>query len=239
MSTSTTTLAEATDLFVAERRQLLGIAQRVLGRVGDAEDVVQDAWVRWQRYDWDAVDNPGAFLSTTTTRLAINTTQSARVRRETALPEHEESTVTAEDPTLRAERTEAVAAAVAALDAMTPTERAAFVLREALGYGYDRIAEVVGSTEVNARQLASRGRRRLGGAPREMPVPAQHRRLLDAFLAAAEHGDLHRLETVLRDDIARSRPPAPVIRLDPVERRAGGRRPVPAREPEQLEGLGA
>lgn len=233
-------LAEATDLFVAERRQLLGIAQRVTGRPAEAEDVVQDAWIRWQRYDWDAVDNPGAFLSTTTTRLAINATQSARVRHEVALPDHEAPTIAAEeDPTLRAERVEAVAAAVIALEAMTPTERAAFVLREAFGYGYDRIARVVGSTEVNARQMVSRGRRRLGAESRTPTSEADRRRLVDAFLAAAEHGDLPRLEAVLGDEIARSRPPAPVVRLDPVERRAGGRRPVPAREPEQLEGLGA
>jgi RNA polymerase sigma-70 factor (ECF subfamily) len=232
-------LAEATDLFVAERRQLVAIAQRVTGRAHEAEDVVQDAWIRWQRYDWDAVDNPGAFLTTTTTRLAINTTQSARVRHEAAPPEHDEPTVAGDDPTVRAERAEGVAAAVAALEAMTPAERAAFVLREAFGYAYDRIGKVVGATEVNARQLVSRGRRRLGAEPRQPASAAERRRLADAFLAAAEHGDLPRLEAVLRDDIARSRPPAPVLRLDPVERRAGGRRPVPAREPEQLEGLGA
>lgn len=194
---------EATTTFVGERRRLVGIARRVLAGGGaDAEDVVQDAWLRWQRYDWSAVENPSAFLATTTTRLAINATQTARARRETTAPSRRPEPVDATaDPTVRAERVEAIEqASRVVLEALTASERAAFVLREAFAYPYDRIADVVGSTEVNARQLVSRARRRVGGGRRGPSDPAHRRRFAGALRAAVD-GDLGALEAVLREDV--------------------------------------
>ena len=196
-------LDDATTTFAGERPRLIGIARRVLATGTDAEDVVQDAWVRWQRYDWQAVDNPAAFLTTTTTRLAINATQTARARHETcAGPTLPEPADTSADPTAWAERADELDGAIGeVLAALTPAERAAYVLREAFEYPYDRVAAVVGTTAVNARQLVSRARRRLAADRRGPTDPAHHRRLLDAFSRAARHGDLDHLEEVLRHDI--------------------------------------
>jgi RNA polymerase sigma-70 factor (ECF subfamily) len=189
---------EAVASFTALRRRLFGVAYRMLGTVAEAEDVVQDAWLRWQAADRSAVLDPAAFLVTTTTRLAINVAQSARVRRETyAGPWLPEPIDTADDPALGAERGEALELAVLLLlEKLPPAERAAYVLSEAFDYSYAQIAEVLSVSEVNARQLASRARKHLAEARRE-PVPAtEQRRLLDAFLAAARAGDFDALESL-------------------------------------------
>ncbi|MDG4828126.1 RNA polymerase sigma-70 factor [Solwaraspora sp. WMMD1047] len=189
--------------FTSVRPRLFGIAYRMLGSVAEAEDIVQDAWVRWQQADRSAVRNPAAFLTTTTTRLAINAATSARVRRETYpgpwLPEPIDTTA---DPTLGAERAEALDLAVLLLlERLAPTERAAYVLHEAFDYPYRQIAEVLDTSEANARQLASRARRHLA-AERSAPVDrAEHRRLVEAFLAAARGGDLAAFERLLTAEV--------------------------------------
>ncbi|WP_422771279.1 RNA polymerase sigma-70 factor [Plantactinospora sp. WMMC1484] len=189
--------------FQAVRGRLFGIAYRMLGSVGDAEDVVQDAWLRWQGTDRRKVDNPAAFLTTTTTRLAINAVTTARARRETYVgPWLPEPVDTATDPALGAERAEALDLAVLLLlEKLAPAERAAYVLREAFGYSHRQVAEVLETSEANARQLASRARRHLASA-RSTPVGrAEHRRLVEAFLVAARDGDLTAFERLLADDV--------------------------------------
>lgn len=199
----TDSLNAAADAFQHVRPRLFGIAYRVLGSVVEAEDVVQDAWVRWQGADRDTVLDAGAFLAKTTTRLAINVAQSARVRREAYvgpwLPEPVDTSV---DPQLGAERGEALELAVLLmLERLNPVERAAYVLREAFDYGYDEIAAFLELSPVNTRQIVSRARKRLAAERREPVDTAQHRRLLDAFVAAARDGDVAALESVLSADV--------------------------------------
>ncbi|MDQ0374813.1 RNA polymerase sigma-70 factor [Cellulomonas humilata] len=185
------------------RPRLFGLAYRMLGSVAEAEDVVQDAWLRWQGTDRRAVRNPAAFLTTTTTRLAINATTSAHARRETYIgPWLPEPVDTSADPALGAERAEALGMAVLLLlEKLGPTERAAYVLREAFGYSYREIADVLDTSEVNARQVARRAREHLDSERSAPASPAQQRRLLESFVAAARVGDLDGLERLLVDDV--------------------------------------
>jgi RNA polymerase sigma-70 factor (TIGR02957 family) len=196
-------LDDALDVFTAVRPRLFGIAYRMLGSASEAEDLVQDAWLRWQGTDRSVVQDPPAFLATTTTRLAINALQSARARRETYIgPWLPEPVDTSADPTLGAERAEALAFAVLVmLERLTPTERAAYVLREAFAYPYDQICEIVQVSEPAARQLVSRARKHLAGERRREVTKAEQRRLLDAFLAAAQTGDLEELEHLFAEDV--------------------------------------
>ena len=193
----------ATEEFQAARPRLFGIAYRMLGTVAEAEDVVQDAWLRWQGTDRSQVRNPAAFLSTVTVRLAINASESARARREVYTgPWLPEPVLTANDPALGAERTESLEIGLLLLlERLTPNERAVYLLREAFDYDYREIAEVLEISESNARQLATRARTHLEDG-RSKPVATGERdRLLRAFLAAAQSGDLEQLEGVLADDI--------------------------------------
>jgi RNA polymerase sigma-70 factor (ECF subfamily) len=187
--------------FARARPRLFGIARRVLGSAADADDVVQDAWMRWQTVDRREVRDPSAFLATTTTRLALNVGQSARVRHELSVGASLLDAVDpAADPVRIAERAEALALALRTiLERLSPTERAVYVLREAFDYPHRRIAEVVGLTEANARQLVARARRRMASAPRWRVDAAEHQRLVAAFMAAAESGDLERLAELLAE----------------------------------------
>jgi len=193
----------ATRDFLAVRPQLFGIAYRILGSTAEAEDTVQDAWLRWQNTNHTTVDEPAAFLTTVTTRLAINVAQSARVRRETYVgPWLPEPVDTSHDPQLGAERAEAVELAVLLLlEKLNPVERAAYVLREAFDYPYNRIADILDTSDANARQLVSRARRRLAAERRVSVSAADHRRLLEVFLSAARTGDMAVLEDVLTADV--------------------------------------
>ncbi|MEU0204253.1 MULTISPECIES: RNA polymerase sigma factor SigJ [unclassified Streptomyces] len=196
-------LDAAADAFERLRPRLFGIAYRVLGSVSEAEDVVQDVWVRWQGADRTAVLDPGAFLAKTTTRLAINVARSARARREAYVgPWLPEPVDTGVDPQVGAERGEALELAVLlVLQRLNPVERAAYVLREAFDYAYDEIADMLRLSQANTRQIVSRARRRLAAERREPVEAAQHRRLLEAFVAAARHGDVAALESVLSADV--------------------------------------
>jgi RNA polymerase sigma factor (sigma-70 family) len=196
-------LNAAADAFERLRPRLFGIAYRVLGCVSVAEDVVQEVWLRWQGADRGAVLDHGAFLAKITTRLAINVAQSARVRREAYvgpwLPEPVDTSV---DPQVGAERDEALELAVLlVLERLNPVERAAYVLREAFDYAYDEIAGMLQLSQANTRQIVSRARKRLSAERREPVDSAQHRRLLEAFVAAARHGDVAALENVLSADV--------------------------------------
>lgn len=196
-------LDEALEVFNAVRPRLFGIAYRMLGSAADAEDLVQDAWLRWQGTDRSVVLDPPAFLATATTRLAINSLQSARVRRETYIgPWLPEPVDTSADPLLGAERGEALGFAVLVLlERLTPTERAAYVLREAFAYEYAQICEVIQVSEAAARQLVSRARKHLAGARKREVSQQEQRRLLTAFVSAAQTGDLEDLERIFAEDV--------------------------------------
>jgi RNA polymerase sigma-70 factor, ECF subfamily len=186
------------------RPRLFGIAYRVLGTATEADDVVQDTWIRWQGTDRSKVRDAAAFLAATTMRLAITVGQSARARRETSIePRPVEPVDTGADPSLGAEQREALELAVRTLlEKLSPTERAVYVLREAFDYPYRQIAEILALSEVNARQLVTRARRRLAGEHRRPVRTAEQQRLLDAFVAAAQTGDIATLEQLLAADVA-------------------------------------
>ena len=189
--------------FERARPRLFGIAYRMLGSVAEAEDVIQDVWTRWQSTDRRVVRDPQAFLATTTTHLAINVLQSAPTRHETYVgPWLPEPVDTSADPTLGAERGEALELAVLVLlERLSPTERAAYVLREAFNYPYKEIAEVHRVEEANARQLVTRARQHVTDGRRARVSDADQRRLLDAFIAAAQSGDLAQLEHLFAADV--------------------------------------
>lgn len=195
-------LDEAVSAFVRHRACLFGIAYRVLGSAVEAEDVVQEVWLRWQRTDRSVVISPVAFLSSTTTRLAINVAQSARVRRETYIgPWLPEPIDTSSDPEVGAERGEALELALLlVLEKLSPVERAAYVLREAFDYAYPEIAEILQLSLVNVRKIVSRARMHLSDEQRENVDRAEHRRLLSAFVAAVRTGDAASLEALLTPD---------------------------------------
>ncbi|MEA5360666.1 RNA polymerase sigma-70 factor [Amycolatopsis sp., V23-08] len=196
-------LDQAAAVFAGVRPRLFGIAYRMLGSAADAEDLLQEVWLRWQACDRSAVTHPGAYLATTTTRLAINAGKTARARHETYvgpwLPEPVDTTA---DPQLGAERAAALELAVLVLlESLTPSERAAYVLREAFDYPYRQIAEIVRTTEAAARQLVSRARKHLAAGRRAPASAPEHRRLLTAFVAAAQAGDLPALESLFAADV--------------------------------------
>lgn len=189
--------------YLLARPRLFGVAYRMLASVAEAEDVLQEVWLRWQRIDHATILEPLGFLITMTTRLCINELQSARVRREAYVgPWLPEPVDTSEDPTLGAERAEALGFAVLLmLERLSPTERAAYVLREAFAYSYADISHVVQASEVATRQLVSRARKHLTQERRRSVPHAEQRRLLEAFLDAAKTGDIRGLEQILADDV--------------------------------------
>ena len=178
------------------RPRLFGVAYRILGCAADAEDILQEVWVRWQTADRERVRNPAAFMITATARMAINVLHSARVRRETCvdstLPEPVDSSP---DPGVEAEQREALSRAIVLLlEKLSPAERAAYVLREAFSYPYRQIATLIQVEEANARQLVTRARDHISSARREPVSAAERRCLLYAFVDAATEGDLATLE---------------------------------------------
>ncbi|WP_433297257.1 sigma-70 family RNA polymerase sigma factor [Pseudonocardia sp. CA-142604] len=197
-------VAEGVADFESVRPRLFGIAYRMLGGVADAEDIVQEVWLRWQTADRAGVRDRVGFLVTITTRLALNAATSARARREVSvgrwLPER--ASDAAEDPPSRAERIEALELAVRLLlERLSPIERAVYILREAFGYPFCEIATTLVIGESNARQLARRARMHLA-EQRRMPVDPEDRgRLLATFIIAAQAGDMTRLKCLLIDDI--------------------------------------
>jgi RNA polymerase sigma factor (sigma-70 family) len=186
--------------FLNVRPRLYGIAYRMLRSPAEAEDVVQDVWIRWQTADRSLVRDAAAFLATTTTRLAINVVQSARSRRETcADPWLLEPIDTSADPLSGVERSEGLELCIhVLLKKLSPTERAAYILREAFDYAYRDIAAVLRLEEANARQIVTRARQHLSKSCRRRLVSAcGQARLLEVFTAAAQNGDSSGLEALL------------------------------------------
>jgi len=189
--------------FLQTRARLFGIAYRVLGDVAEAEDIVQEVWVRWQTTDRSRVRNPPAFLVTAATRLAINVLHSARARRETFMCHSLADAIdTSANPAAEAERDEGLQfATLLLLENLSPSERAAYLLREAFNYTYRKIADILRMKEANVRQLVTRARDHVSGQPRASASSAEQRRLLNALLVASRTGDLTRLERLLVADI--------------------------------------
>ena len=207
-----------TEEFERNRRHLEAVAYRMLGSRSEAEDAVQEAWLRLSRSDTEAVENLAGWLTTVVARVSLDMLRSRRARREdyVALPE---PIVTIENgPADEAVLADSVGLALlVVLDTLTPAERLAFVLHDMFGVTFDEIAAILDRSEAATRQLASRARRRVRGAtPRTDPDLREQRRVVDAFLAAARAGDFEGLIQVLDPDV--------VFRADRGPR--GGRIPI-------------
>ncbi len=203
--TDETWLAER---FEADRSHLRGVAYRMLGSLSEADDAVQETWIRLSRSDTSEVENLRAWLTTVVARVCLNMLRARRTRREaslddgTRLPDPVVSPDDGMDPEQEALLGDSVGLALlVVLDALTPAERVAFVLHDVFGIPFDKIAPIVGRTPTASRQLASRARRRVRGAP----VPDVDLRgqwaVVEAFLAAARAGDFDRLLAVLDPDV--------------------------------------
>jgi RNA polymerase sigma factor (sigma-70 family) len=195
---------EAVATFLGMRPRLLAIASRFLAGASEAEDVVQETWLRWQQTDRTVVTDPPALLATITARLAINVSQSARRRRETSVLATAPEAATPDDgPETRAESHEVVQEAVlVVLESLAPRERAAFVLREAFDYPYGQISEFLDLGPASARQVVSRARRRIDANRHTIVSPAAHQLFLRTFLDAARAGELTAFEALLAADLA-------------------------------------
>jgi RNA polymerase sigma factor (sigma-70 family) len=206
--------------FEHNRSHLLAVAYRMLGSPSEAEDAVQEAWLRLNRSDTEAVENLAGWLTTVVARVCLDMLRSRRAQREeyvgTWLPEPIVSVdVSPEDQAVLADSVGL--ALLVVLDTLNPPERLAFVLHDMFGVPFDEIAEILARSEAATRQLASRARRRVQGAtPRTDPDLREQRRVVDAFLAASRAGDFEALLEVLDPDV--------VFRIDTGPR--GDRLPV-------------
>lgn len=188
--------------FEAHRRHLQTVAYRILGSVSEAEDAVQEAWIRLNRADATAVENPAAWCTTIVARVALNMLQSRRARREVAIAHIPDPVVTVgddeNDPEQHALLADSVGLALlVVLDTLTPPERLAFVLHDMFAMPFDEIAGIVDRSPAAARQLASRARRRVQTATVPDQDIARQRTVVDAFHAAARNGDFDALLAVL------------------------------------------
>ncbi|MEU9290637.1 sigma-70 family RNA polymerase sigma factor [Streptomyces sp. NPDC048275] len=200
------TLEETARHFMQVRPRLVAVADRMVASTAEAEDVVQDVWLRWQGLDRSGIRSATAFLTTMTVRLAINRKHSSRVRREICIgPWQPEPVDTSAAPWEGAERDETLSLAVLRLmERLNPTERAAYILREVFEYPYARLAALGQTNEVHARQLVSRARKHLSTERRQHIDQDDHRRLTEAFLKAARSGDTPALEAILTEHVTSS-----------------------------------
>ena len=210
--------------FEAHRTHLRGVAYRMLGSVSEADDAVQEAWLRVSRADTTAVENLGGWLTTLVARVSLDMLRSRNARREEALgaqpalanaamarqPDPEHDAILADSVGL---------ALLVVLERLNPAERLAFVLHDMFGVPFEEIAEIVGRSPAAARQLASRARRRVQGVPAAPNADLAHqRKVVDAFVAALRAGDFEALLEVLDPDL--------VVRVDEAGARAGSPREV-------------
>lgn len=192
--------------FEANRSHLRGVAYRMLGSLSDADDAVQEAWIRLSRTDTEAISNLQAWLTTVVGRVCLNMLRSRATRREVPLESHVPDPIVSPaegiDPEQQALLGDSVGLAMlVVLDSLTPTERVAFVLHDIFAVPFDEIAPIIDRTPEAARQLASRARRRVQGAPvPDVDLDGQWT-VVDAFYAAARAGDFARLLAVLDPDI--------------------------------------
>jgi RNA polymerase sigma-70 factor (TIGR02957 family) len=196
------------EAFEELRPRAFAIAYRMLGSVSEAEDVVQEAYLRLHRAEQggERIESPRAYLSTVVTRLAIDGLRSARARRETYVGEWLPEPLLADpeaDPARQAEVADTLSLAfLVVLESLSPEQRAVFLLREVFDYPYDRIAEIVGKSEANVRQLVVRARRHVEERRVRFDTSREQReQLADRFFAAATEGDLPALEALLAEDV--------------------------------------
>lgn len=192
------------ETFADHRGLLYAVAYRVLGSVAEAEDVVQDSWLRWSRVDPTTVDDPEGYLVRVATRLAIDRLRSAAVRRESYVgPWLPEPMLTSPDAADDVVRNDSVSTAMLlVLEALSPTERAVFVLNEAFGYSYTEIAGILGRQDADVRQLAHRARKAVAARRRRYDTDqSTQRQVTERFLAACLDGDVKALMDVLAPDV--------------------------------------
>ncbi|WP_129838643.1 RNA polymerase sigma factor SigJ [Streptomyces sp. RFCAC02] len=208
--------------FEEHRPHLRAVAYRMLGSLTDADDAVQEAWLRLARSEADGIDGLGGWLTTVVGRVCLDMLRSRRLRREDPLESRLPDPVVGEPaeqgPENRALIADSVGLALlVVLESLTPAERLAFVLHDLFGMPFEEIAPIVDRTPVAARKLASRARRRVrGAAPSPDPDPVAQRRVVDAFLTAARGGDLDGLVAILDPDV--------VLRADSGRTLPGGMR---------------
>jgi RNA polymerase sigma-70 factor (TIGR02957 family) len=196
------------DLLDDLRPRAFAIAYRMLGSVSEAEDIVQEALLRVHEAieRGEQISSPRAYVATVATRLAIDELRSARARRESYVGEWlpEPIAEPEEDPAAQVEQSDSLSLAfLVLLESLTPEQRAAFLLHDVFDYGYGEVAEIVGTSAENARQLASRARRHVqDGRPRFDPSAEERQKLAASFFAAAESGDFDSLESLLAEDVA-------------------------------------
>jgi len=209
--------------FEEHRTHLRAVAYRMLGSLTEADDAVQDAWLRLSRSSAGEVENLGGWLTTTVARVCLNLLRSRRVRREESIEARLPDPIISRDGALQPEEEALLAdsvglALLVVLDTLAPAERLAFVLHDVFGLPFEEIAPMVERTPAAARQLASRGRRRVKGATASAPDPdpSRQRAVVDAFFAAARGGDFEGIVAVLDPNV--------VLRAD-----FGGKRPGASR----------
>lgn len=195
------------EVFSQYKDLLFSIAYRMLGSVADAEDMLQETFIRWQNASSAEIQSSRSFLVTILSRLCIQHLESARVRREEYIgPWLPEPVFTGQlaDPSASPSMLESLSMAfLLLLEKLTPAERAAFLLHEVFEYDHAEVAQILGKTEANCRQLLRRARRHIADRrPRFDPSPAQHKKLLDGFLAASTSGELEQLVALLAADVA-------------------------------------
>ena len=216
--------------FEAHRNHLRAVSYRILGSLSEADDAVQDAWLRLSRADATEIENLGAWLTTVVARVSLNTLRSRRTRREEPLglhmPDPIVSGTDSVDPADEALLADSVGLALLiVLDTLTPSERLAFVLHDMFNVPFDEIAPIIGRSPAASRQLASRARRRVRGQPSSPDADLeQQREVVEAFLAAAREGDFDGLVSVLDPDA--------VLRAD-----QGALSAIPSREVQGAEAI--
>ncbi len=197
-------VSEATDVFVAHRNLLFTVAYEMLGSAADAEDVLQETWLRWAEADRSDVRDPRAYLVRITTRLALNKMRAAARRRESYVgPWLPEPLLTSPDVAEDVELADSVSMAMLlVLESLNPTERAVFVLREVFEFGYDEIAAAVDKTPAAVRQIAHRARAHVDERrPHQDATRSQHEEVVAKFLEATVTGDVQTLLDVLAPDV--------------------------------------
>ncbi|MGW8954084.1 sigma-70 family RNA polymerase sigma factor [Streptomyces sp. NPDC055709] len=192
--------------FEEHRSHLRAVGYRMLGSLSEADDAVQEAWLRLSRSDADAVENLGGWLTTVVGRVCLDMLRSRTSRREDPLdvyvPDPVISSLSGTDPEAEALVTDSVGLAMlVVLDTLGPAERLAFVLHDMFAVPFDEIAPIVGKSVAATRQLASRGRRRVGEAPVPDPDLARQREVVDAWIAASRGGDFDALLSLLDPDV--------------------------------------
>jgi RNA polymerase sigma factor (sigma-70 family) len=192
--------------FEANRAHLRAVGYRMLGSVSEADDAVQEAWIRLSRTDASEVENLRAWLTTVVGRVCLNMLRARKNRREASLDVHLPDPIVSSESGVDPEHEALVGdsvglALLVVLDTLSPAERVAFVLHDVFGMPFDEIAPIVGRSTTATRQLASRARRRVRGAPIPDPDLARQRAVVDAFIAAARTGDFDHLVALLDPDV--------------------------------------